>query len=182
MVESGKAFLKVKLADWAESWLLNLRQEYRSVSRMLSTEEISGLRGYLGPDLLAVIRVAEVERIPNPPFFPGLSQFGLPVPWDFSAEPGLSVVDTVMLSKSLIPEGRVLSVLFHECVHLQQFQVLGVSKFIGRYVHGLFENGFDYRKLPMEQQAHDLQFRFDAGLKVFSVGDEVEQALLSGAI
>jgi hypothetical protein len=53
---------------------------------------------------------------------------------------------------------------------------------VSRYIDGLFENGFNYSKLPMEQQAHELQFRFDAGLRVFSVEREVEQALISRVI
>ena len=32
-------------------------------------------------------------------------------------------------------------------------------------MHGLFANGFNYPGLPMERQAEDLQFRYDAGLK-----------------
>lgn len=182
MVERGKAFLKVRLADWVESWLLNLRQDYRSAARRLNSDEHAGLSGYLKPDLLNLARVVDVERIPNPPFFSSLSQFGLPVPWDFSGEPSLAVMDTIFLSTSLASQSRKLSVLFHECVHLQQFQVLGLTKLVSRYIDGLFDNGFDYSKLPMERQAHELQFRFDAGLRPFSVEREVEQALISGLI
>jgi hypothetical protein len=182
MVERGKAFLKVKLVDWVESWLLNLRQEYRAMARQLSAEERTGLSGYLKPDLLDSVRVVELERIPNPPFFPSLSHLGVPVPWDFSSEPSLAVMDTILLSMPLTPPNRRLSVLFHECVHLQQFQVLGLTKLVSRYIDGLFDNGFNYSKLPMEQQAHELQFRYDAGLKAFSVEREVEEALIGGAI
>lgn len=182
MVERGKAFLKVRLVDWVESWLLILRQEYRVMARQLTAGEHAGLRGYLKPDLLDSVRVMDVERIPNPSFFSSLPQFGLPVPWDFSNEPSLAVMDTIFLSTSLAPETRRLSVLFHECVHLQQFQVLSLTKLVSRYIDGLFENGFNYSKLPMEQQAHELQFRFDAGLRPFSVEREVEQALISGQI
>ena len=182
MVESGKAFLKVRLVDWVESWLLNLRQEYRAMARRLSAEEHAGLRGYLKPDLLDSVRIVELERIPNPPFFPSLSNLGLPVPWNFSSEASLAVMDTILLSTPLTPPDRRLSVLFHECVHLQQFQVLGLTKLVSRYIDGLFDNGFNYGKLPMEQQAHELQFRYDAGLKAFSVEHEVEQALIAGAI
>src|SRR6185295_2721825 len=74
MVESAKAFLKIKLADWAESWLLNLRQEYRPVSRLLSSEETASLRGYFASDLLAMVRVAVTGNISNPPFFSSLPQ------------------------------------------------------------------------------------------------------------
>ena len=182
MVERGKAFLKVRLVDWVESWLLNLRQEYRALARRLSAEEHAGLRGYLKPDLLDTVRIVELERIPNPPFFPSLANLGLPVPWNFSGEASLAVMDTILLSTPLTPPDRRLSVLFHECVHLQQFQVLGLTKLVSRYIDGLFDNGFNYGKLPMEQQAHELQFRYDAGLKAFSVEHEVEQALIAGAI
>jgi len=182
MVESAKAFLKSKLVDWAESWLLNLRQEYRPASRLLLPGELSGLSGYFAPDLLAKVRVASVETISNPPFFSNLPQLGLPTPWDFSADPGLAAVDTIIFSKPLMPEGRGLSILFRECVHLQQFQALGVSKFVNCYVQGLFKNGFDYAGLPMERQARDLQLRFDAGLKMFSVEREVEEAVLKGPV
>jgi hypothetical protein len=182
MVEQAKTFLKVRLVDWVESWLLNLRQEYRAVARRLDAWEQAGLAGYLKPDLLGTVRVVEVDRIPNPSFFSSLSQFGLPVPWDFSSEPSLAVMDTIFLSTPLTPKDRRLSVLFHECVHLQQFQVLGLTRLVSRYIDGLFENGFNYGKLPMERQAHELQFRFDAGLKAFSVEREVEQALIGRLI
>ena len=182
MVERGKAFLKVRLVDWVESWLLNLRQEYRAMARRLNAEELAGLRGYLKPDLLDAVRIVELERIPNPPFFPSLPGLGLPVPWNFSSQSSLAVMDTILLSTPLTPPDRRLSVLFHECVHLQQFQVLGLTKLVSRYIDGLFDNGFNYGKLPMEQQAHELQFRYDAGLKAFSVEREVEDALIAGVI
>ena len=182
MIEEAKIFLKSKLVDWAERWLLGLRQEYRAVSRGLSDDESAHLRGYFKRDLLANVRIAESERIPNPPFFPTLPSMGLPIPWDYSADPGLALIDTVVLHRPLVPEGGWLSVLFRECVHIQHFQTLGVAKVIGRYVNGLFMNGFNYTALPMERQARELQLRYDAGLVVFSVEHEVERAVISGAI
>jgi hypothetical protein len=182
MVERAMEFLKVKLIDWTESWLLNLRQEYRGAARALTVREISALRGYYSDDFLGRVRVVLVDRIPNPSFFGSLSKFGLPVPWDFSAEPGLAVVDVVFLSKELVPEGGLLHVLFEELVHIQQFQTLGISRLVGRYVRGLFMNGFDYARLPMERQADELRRRFDVGLAIFSVEHEVEGALLQGRI
>src|SRR5690349_8904601 len=101
MVERGKAFLKVRLVDWVESWLLNLRQEYRAMARQLNAEELAGLRGYLKPDLLDTVRIVELERIPNPPFFPSLPSLGLPVPWNFSSQSSLAVMDTILLSTPL---------------------------------------------------------------------------------
>ena len=94
----------------------------------------------------------------------------------------LALVDTAVISPARVPEGRWMSVLFHELVHLQQFQALGVSKLVARYVHGLFANGFNYPGLPMERQAENLQFRYDAGLMMFSVEMEVGRAIMTGAI
>jgi hypothetical protein len=182
MVKYAKEFLKARLADLAEGWLLNLRQDCRPLSRSLSDEEVSELAGYFKPDLLSTVRVALLERIPNPPFFSSLPELGVPVPWNYSTEPGIALVDTAVIAPTLVPEGRWMSVLFQECVHLQQFQVLGVSKMVARYIQGLFSNGFDYTGLPMEQQARELQFRFDVGLQAFSVEHEVSQAVMSGNI
>jgi hypothetical protein len=182
MVEQAKELLKAKLAAWAERWLLKLRQEYRAASRVLSADEVTHLRGYFNANFLTRLKVAESGRIPNPSFFPDLPSMGLPIPWDYSADPSLALVDTVILHRPLVPEGDWLSVLFRECVHIQQFQTLGVAKLIRRYVNGLFMNGFNYSALPMERQARELQLRYDAGLVVFSVEHEVEQAVLSGAI
>ena len=182
MVKYAKEFMKAKLADWAESWLLNLRQDCRAVSRVLSDDEVAGLSGYFEADLLSMVRVSLMDQIPNPPFFSSLPEFGLPVPWNYSDQPGLALVDTAVISPARVPEGRWMSTLFLELVHLQQFQALGVSKFVARYVQGLFANGFNYAGLPMERQAEDLQFRFDAGLKMFSVEREVGRAIMSGAI
>ncbi len=182
MVKYAKEFLKAKLADWAEGWLLNLRQDCRGVSRMLSDEELAGLHGYFERDLLSTVRVALMDQIPNPPFFSSLPELGLPVPWNYSEQPGLALIDTAVISPKRVPSGRWMSVLFHELVHLQQFQALGVSKFVARYVQGLFANGFDYAALPMERQAEDLQLRYDAGLKMFSVEREVGRAIMAGGI
>ena len=182
MVKYAKEFLQAKLTDWAEGWLLNLRQDCRGVSRVLSEEEVAGLNGYFEAHLLSTVRVALMNQIPNPPFFSSLPEFGLPVPWNYSEQPGLALVDTAVISPARVPEGRWMSVLFHELVHLQQFQALGVSKLVARYVHGLFANGFNYPGLPMERQAENLQFRYDAGLKMFSVEMEVGRAIMTGAI
>ena len=166
-----------QILDAAEAWLKGQREQHRPRGRPLERMEAESFNGYFDDALLNSIRVVEVEKIDNPEFFNMLPDIPLPVPFDYSAEPSLTVIDTILVVKSKVPPGEWLSILFQECVHVQQFQLLGAYRMSARYLHGLIVNGFNYREVPMEKQAYDLQMRFDAGLRPFSVKAEVEAAL-----
>jgi len=160
-----------------EGWLKRLREAHRPAALALDTDELGHFREYFNAEVLQTIRVAPVSRIVNPEFFRLLPAADLPEPWDYSAHPTLTAIDTILLVESRIPKGRRLSLLFKECVHVQQFLILGPYRMAAKYLHGLIVNGFDYRALPLERQAYDLQLRFDAGYRPFSVKHEIERAL-----
>ena len=166
-----------QILDAAESWLNETRNQLRPRGRMLERMESETLNGYFEDELLNSLRIVEVEKIENPKFFEMLPEIPLPVPYDYSAEASLCVIDTILMVKEKVPPGEWLSILFEECVHAQQFRIIGPYKMAARYLHGLIVNGFNYRDLPMEKQAHELLLRFDAGLRPFSVKAEVEMAL-----
>lgn len=166
-----------QILEAAETWIKDQRERHRPAGRPLERMEKDSLEGYFEDGLLNAVRIVEVEKIDNPEFFNMLPDMSLPVPFDYSAEPSLTVVDTILVVKAKVPPGEWLSILFQECVHVQQFQLLGAYKMSARYLHGLIVNGFNYREVPMEKQAYDLQMRFDAGLRAFSVKAEVEAAI-----
>jgi hypothetical protein len=161
----------------AESWLHHLRTTHRPAAQVLGADEREHFCEYFSDEVLQAVRVAPVSRIENPEFFKLLPAADLPEPWDYSAHPALTAIDTILLIESRIPKGRRLSLLFKECVHVQQFLILGPYRMAAKYLHGLIVNGFDYRTLPLERQGDDLQLRFDAGYRPFSVKDEIERAL-----
>ena len=171
-----------KLLQEGQKWLGGLRARHRPNGRPLTRAEFENLSGYFDDELLETIRVVKVDRIENPEFLHLLTTAELPIPWDYSQEDALAVIDTILLVESRIDPADLLSVLFQKCVFVVQFQVLGPYKMGARYLHGLIQNGFNYSELPMQRQAVDLQMRFDAGLRPFSVRTEVEEAVRKNRI
>ena len=65
--------------------------------------------------------------------------------------------------------------LFHELVHVVQYEKLGLEGFASKYVRG-FLSGGSYDGIPLEMNAYELDARFaGAPEKVFSVADEVSK-------
>lgn len=78
---------------------------------------------------------------------------------------GLTYVDTVaIVNKDWDRDpGGVLALMFHEIVHVAQYRLHGIARFMERYVSGWAQQGFDYFAIPLEREAYDLQERFAAG-------------------
>lgn len=71
-----------------------------------------------------------------------------------------------------------MSLMFHELVHVVQYQLLELAEFVEWYVHGWVKNGFDYFAIPLERYAYELQRRYDESSgQVFSVAEEVRRRL-----
>jgi hypothetical protein len=131
---------------------------------------------FLGVDTLKRIRVVALKEIPNPPFYGSLAARGVPAPIDFTQMAGITFIDTVLISETKAgpSEASLRSLLFHEAVHVVQYEQLGLDRFMNDYVMGWADNGFDYFSIPLEQQAYALQHRFDENPSaVFSVHDEI---------
>lgn len=164
------------------AWAQHLRLEQRPQGRPLRDDELSHFRGYFDAELLGKVRIVQVATIHDPPFFKKLPELGIEVPFSYADDKALTVVDTILINENLVSPEELLSVLFCECVHVEHFNALGTERLIAKYLHGLLVNGFNYPALPMEQQAYDMQLRFEAGLKVFSVRQEVAAAIAQGRI
>ncbi len=140
--------------------------------RELHRPEASPLRGApsLGPlfgaffdhDLLAEARFKTVPRIENPDFYRELEGRGQPAPPDFSNMVAITLADTVLLSRTVEQGGEPIDgLVFHELVHVVQYKLLGIEGFVRRYVTGWTENGYDYKSIPLEQDAYRLQARYE---------------------
>ena len=69
--------------------------------------------------------------------------------------------------------------LFHELVHVVQYEKLGLPEFAGRYVRG-FLSGC-YEAIPLETNAYELDARFATGpSRAFSVQAEVQSWIDAG--
>ncbi|MFY9528094.1 MAG: hypothetical protein WAR24_04210 [Candidatus Acidiferrales bacterium] len=115
--------------------------------------------------------VLAAEQVGNPPFYRGLMRMGfqdgsLP---DFALMAATTFVDVVVSHKPITSK-----LLFHELVHVAQYEKLGLADFAAKYVRG-FLNGGSYEAIPLEVNAYELEVRFAAApTKPFSVEIEVQ--------
>jgi hypothetical protein len=119
----------------------------------------------------ARIIVLSQERVGNPPFYEDLVRMGfadnsLP---DFEHMGAITFVDTVVSHEPFTER-----LLFHELVHVVQYERLGLADFSARYVRG-FLSGGSYEAIPLEMNAYELDTRFAARpTRGFSVEAEVQ--------
>jgi hypothetical protein len=116
-------------------------------------------------------------RVGNPPFYEELVQMGfgrgsLP---DFDVMVAVTFMDTIVSHEPFINE-----LLFHELVHVVQYEKLGLAEFAGKYVRG-FLGGGSYEAIPLERNAYQLAARFAvAPMNPFSVEAEVQAWIDAG--
>jgi len=130
------------------------------------------MRPFFPPPTLDLARVVVVsgERVSNPPFYRqlvemGFERAGLP---NFEHMAAITFVDTVVSHEPFTDR-----LLFHELVHVVQYERLGVAEFAAKYVTG-FLGGGNYEAIPLEMNAYQLDGRFASEpAKAFSVASEV---------
>jgi hypothetical protein len=125
------------------------------------------------------VRIVLVPRIQNPAFFATFAGQGITALLDFREMAGITFIDTILVSqdKADLSDTGLVSLLFHEAVHVLQYQHLGLERFMREYVIGWAQAGFSYPDIPLERQAYALQDRFRANPSIgFSVLAEVQLA------
>ncbi len=159
-------------------WVTSQRKAFQPTSDPISEEDRKILCHYFGPAVLQGTRWTWVEEIANPDFYAELERAGQPIPLDFRLMTGIVFVDTIVLSRSQY-EGPATwrPLLFHELVHVVQYRILGIDRFVSEYVKGWARNGFFYEAIPLERMAYELQGRFDQASGRFSAESEVLRAL-----
>jgi hypothetical protein len=116
-------------------------------------------------------------RVGNPPFYEELVQMGfdrgsLP---DFDVMAAVTFVDTIVSHEMFTDR-----LLFHEPVHVVQYEKLGLGEFSARYVRG-FLSGGSYEAIPLELNAYELEARFAAApMNPFSVEAKVQAWIDAG--
>jgi len=160
-------------------WVESQRDAHRSSARDLTKTERSALAPFFDINILNLAKIKMVPGIENPGFYSELEDMKVPGLLDFSTAAGITFRDTIVLSElyswgSSVPG----SLIFHELVHVVQYDILGVAGFIERYVRGWTENGLDYFAIPLEIHAFELQRLYEtSGKQDLSVEAEVVRRL-----
>jgi hypothetical protein len=151
------------LEEYGLHWVKTERDARYPRARRLTAEEQGSMTPFFSPAALAVARIQHIPTIPNPAFYDALPQMGLAIPLDFSRMWGLTLIDCILIAESKVGVGQLpRQLLFHELVHVAQYQLLGVDDFIHRYVRGWSANGEDYNRIPVEVQAYTLDQQYAA--------------------
>jgi hypothetical protein len=115
--------------------------------------------------------------VSNPLFYAELVKLGfdggsLP---DFADMAAITYVDTVISHEQFADR-----LLFHELVHVVQYERLGWAEFAAKYVKG-FLSGGSYEAIPLEMNAYELDGRFAAEpTRPYSVEVEVQSWIEHG--
>lgn len=166
------------LIQEGRAWVRSQQARHRNAGSPLSSLERKALDPFFGTTTLDVVRVFRVDIIENPPFYENLPQTVRSILIDFRQMAGITFVDTVLLARPKVAKSDHISLIFHECVHVVQYQVLGVDDFVEQYVKGWAENGLIYDNIPLERIASQLEERFKSTSKVpFLVEAEVRLRL-----
>lgn len=165
------------LVPRARTWISGQREYHRPLASELIPSVRAILREYFDDLLLGHARVRQVSSIENPSFYAELQQLSSVQLIDFRQSAGITYRDTILVNLAKCDPAGLVSLLFHEMVHVVQYARLGVGEFARQYVKGWVENGMEYKAIPLEAHAYALQERFDRGEPPFSVVREVNREL-----
>ncbi len=140
-------------------WIASQRAAYRPAAAPLPARARKGLAGCFPRRILEAARWARTRRIASPGFLADFAERGLPAPPDFTRMAAITFADTIVVADAGWPASEAL--LFHELVHVVQYDLLGVAEFTRRYVRGWAEHGFRYETIPLERHAYELQGAFE---------------------
>ena len=149
------------LVENSTEWIRSQRAHHMALSKELPDTTRQALMGYFEPETLTLARFRRVPSIDNPGFYSEFERVGERIPLDFSSWAAITFGEVILVNESLVPAPLPHSVVFHEMVHLVQYQVLGIEEFSRRYVERLAQTRFQYMNIPLETEAFDLQERFE---------------------
>lgn len=159
-----------QVAEYIESQ----HRTYREKARPLDNNQKAVMAPFFPQSVLDAARVVVLtdERVSNPGFYGELVKMGFPpdsLP-DFTHMAAVAFVDTIV---SHVPIAN--RILFHELVHVVQYDKLGLAEFAAKYVKGFLTGGC-YEGIPLERNAYELDTRFAAApMRAFSVEDVVQE-------
>ncbi len=175
LVEVQVEWVKRQVAEY----IAGQHKTYRGRAMLLDRNQMEAMGPFFPNSTLDSARVLMLsgERVANPPFYAQLVQMGfepaaLP---DFADMAAITFVDTVVSHEPFTDR-----LLFHELVHVVQYQKLGLERFAVKYLSG-FLGGGSYEAIPLEINAYELDARFAAApTMAFSVADEVQSWIDAG--
>lgn len=153
----------------AASYIRRQHDRLLEQARPLAVQQRSRLNPFFSSTTLNAVRLVK-EFVPAPPLYRFIRRLGVRTLPDLSTIAGITFLDVIVHSERLSD-----ALLFHELVHVVQYEVLGLQRFAECYVRG-FLSSASYDNIPLETQAYSLGRRFEQRPKeTFSVLEEVHE-------
>lgn len=175
--ESEFAWIVRQVTEYIE----RQRETYRGKAVPLNASQRAAMQPFYSASTLDAVWVTVLsgERVGNPPFYDQLIGMG----FEAAALPNFALMAAITFVNTVVSHepftGRLL---FHELVHVVQYEKLGLVGFADKYVRG-FLSGGSYDRIPLEMNAYELDARFSgAPTKAFSVADEVQGWIDAGKL
>jgi len=126
------------LVEEAVRWVEAQRGIHRPGARAFSESETVEFSRFFDAQILDSTRIKAVPVIEEPGFLSALGEAGKrDLLLTFTRMAGITFEDTIVISQSQTPLRSQLSpLLFHELVHVVQYEILGVRGFMQRYIDG----------------------------------------------
>tara|TARA_Y100000780_G_scaffold204336_1_gene198681 strand:- start:4 stop:495 length:492 start_codon:yes stop_codon:yes gene_type:complete len=139
---------------------------------------LAALSGFFEKGTLDRTRIRHVPSIENPPFYQEFEEAGEAFPLDFTVWAAITFGDVILVNGEQVPGPPSHSVVFHEMVHVVQYDELGIHEFARRYVTPFVQSRFNYMSIPLESVAFDLQGRFEERSRnPFSAEEEIRSRI-----
>ena len=149
------------LAENAGHWIESQRAQHRVHADPLPDTTLAALSGFFEKGTLDRTRIRHVPSIENPPFYKEFEEAGEAFPLDFTVWAAITFGDVILVNGEQVPWPPSHTVVFHEMVHVVQYDELGIHEFARRYVTPFVQSRFNYMSIPLESVAFDLQGRFE---------------------
>lgn len=147
-----------QLVAQGSRWVAEQREVFYPVGAPLPPDLVSEFAPFFDLRLLTRVRIATVPAIANPGFLeqyrPLFREKAIPL-LDFGAMDGITFLDAIVLTQRW---GHLPApLIFHELVHVVQYDILGAARFVELFITGWVNQGFNYAAIPLEMDAYELQ-------------------------
>jgi hypothetical protein len=157
-----------------QAWIEEVLSVHSNEAVSLESFGFKRLLAFFSRRLLEHTKVVITNKCPVPPLNAlGLSQFARFETGEFR---GITFLDTYFVLRSEVADEALH---FHELVHVIQWEVLGLQRFLQMYAEGV-ERFAEYKDNPLERIAYAHQDRFTAGGPPYDVEEAVRVELISG--
>ena len=142
----------------AQGWIHSYSSAFSKLGQPLSEENTKELAAYFESDILREVRIIFLDQVKPFKVYTQLKLFSLKCLFQIWGLGGLTLHHCIFLRKGMASAApQVLrSILFHELVHVVQYEILGVIGFLRSYLSH-YRRTREYFRIPHEQIAYSLQ-------------------------